>query len=166
MNGWWHPRQVSGGEELSPRLPSLVSAWASVTKFEIIRRAWAGHALLFTTPISCEGGEIARWDIYPLTQTVGVRAGKDATLGPERSGPREVTSWPLLSGGGASWVFRLFRRALAWAVEAREAFASAGAPLCRGPVMPVVCSCACGLADARVAASGTAFSAALALFYG
>jgi hypothetical protein len=97
MNGWWHPRQMSGGEELSPRLPSLVSAWASVTKFEMIRRAWASHALLFTTPIYREGGEIARWDIYSLTRTVGVRVGKDATLEPERSSPREAQriSFPL-----------------------------------------------------------------------
>jgi hypothetical protein len=49
MNGWRHLRQMSGGEESSSRLPSLVSAWASVTKFEMIRRAWASHALLYNT---------------------------------------------------------------------------------------------------------------------
>jgi hypothetical protein len=58
MNGWRHPRQMSGGEELSSRLPSLVSAWTSVTQFEMIRRAWASHALLYT-PINREGGKCA-----------------------------------------------------------------------------------------------------------
>jgi hypothetical protein len=36
----------------------LVSVWASVTKFEMIRRAWASHALLYNTPINREGGGI------------------------------------------------------------------------------------------------------------
>jgi hypothetical protein len=60
MNGWRHPRQMAGGEELSSRLPSFVSVWAIVTKFEMIRRAWASHALLYNTPINREGGEFAR----------------------------------------------------------------------------------------------------------
>ena len=81
---------MAGGEELSSRLPSLVSVWASVTKFEMIRRAWASHALLYNTPINREGGEFARWDMYrPARTTVSA----PATTPLEPDGSRGATDF-------------------------------------------------------------------------